>query len=226
MGSCHQRPGCAISPHSGAMPVFPIVFAFQNAALAPSLDPGFDLTIWDPNGSTAHSPMLDLKWTNFTASDPTYVYRGINLTDGGAYRLVWSFGAGNCSGEGGPVVIGGGFRGRSVDFTIENGAQQPDLMAATAGNVASCTHFAFNLTGTLDVPLGAHYDGRNTCAVFSDVNPLVAGDPCAVQVSSATASSISAALVATACAASRTGMSCPSSNVAPRWPGHGSGYAA
>lgn len=195
--------------------LFPIVFAFQNAALASSLDPGFDLVLWDSTFTNASDPGLNLKWTNFT-NEPTFVYTHVsrlNTTADGAptsYSLSWAFGAGNCS-NGGPRFIGGGFRDNSVTFTIQTGAQKPDLVAATA-NSASCTnasHFAFNLTGTLDVD-PAQYDGRNTCAVLSDVQPLVPGDPCAVHVDSATASSISAALTATACAAVSPVVSCPS----------------
>jgi hypothetical protein len=192
--------------------LFPIVFAFQNAALAPSLDPGFELDLWDLTSLnlTGYSPALDLAWTNFSGSDPKYVYTFVTHPKASSYRLEWAFGAGNCSDQGGTVELGGGFRSNSVEFTIQNGAQPPDLVAATAG--ASCSnmsHFAFNLTGTLDIAVPAQYDGRNTCAVFSDVQSLVAGNPCAVQVGSATASSISAALTATACVAVSPVVSCP-----------------
>jgi len=206
--------------------LFPIVFAFQNAALAPSLDPGFDLTIQSSDGGNTtaqiQNPLLDQTWNNFSSSEPTYVYTyitNLNETDSGvaaSYMLSWAFGAGNCSNDTGSQTLGGGFRSSSVEFTIQSGAQQPDLVAATASSssCANMSHFAFNLTGTLDVALPAQYDGRNTCAVFSDVQPLVAGDPCAVQVGSATASSISAALTATACAAVSPVVSCPSDNAA------------
>jgi len=203
--------------------LFPIVFAFRNAALVPSLDPGFDLVLWDSTMTNATDPVLNLKSTNFT-SEPTFVYTyvaGLNTTADGAptsFILSWAFGAGNCSNQGGRLTLGGGFRDNSVIFTIRDGAQQPDLVAATANN-ALCTnasHFAFNLTGTLDVQ-PAQYDGHDTCAVFSDVQPLVPGDPCAVHVDSTVASSISAALTATACAAVSPVVSCPSKDsAAPR----------
>ena len=204
--------------------LFPIIFAFQNAALAPSLDPGFDMTLWDSNGNTATvlPPSIDLKWTNFTSSEPTYVYTyvtSLNQTNGtspASYRLNWAFGAGNCSNEGGAQTIGGGFRDNTVEFTIQSGAQQPDFGAASSASCANMSHFAFNLTGTLDVTRPDNYDGRNTCAVFSDVNPLVDGNPCAAQVGSAAASSISVALTATACAVVSPIISCPSDNAATR----------
>lgn len=206
--------------------LFPIVFAFQNAQLVPSLDPGFDITLWDNSGRnvTGQSPVLNLKTTNFSNTDPTFVYTyvtDLNTTTAGeavSYLLSWAFSAGNCSNIGGALTFGGGFRDNSVQFTIQNGAQQPDLVTATA-NRDSCvnmSHFAFNVTGTLDVTLPAQYDGHNTCAVFSDSEPLVAGNPCAVQVGSATASSIMADLTETACSAASPVVSCPSQNTASR----------
>jgi hypothetical protein len=186
--------------------LFPFIFAFQNAPLAPSLDPGFDMQLWDiTNGNglntTTTSPSLNLAYTNFTA-DPTYVYTFLTNLKPAHYRLVWDFGASNCSLEGGAFTYGGGFRSKSVVFTIQDGAQvtMPDLVTAT--NSAGCediTNFAFNLTGTLNIALPAEYDNRNTCAVFDTEHPLVEGNPCAVEISSATASNISAAITATEC---------------------------
>jgi hypothetical protein len=206
--------------------MFPIVFAFQNAALVPSLDPEFDINIFDSTGnhSIADEPDIDLKWANFSGNDPMYVYTyvtGLNTTEGlasASHALLWGFGAGNCSDNDGGLKFGGGFQGGSVVFTIQSGAQQPNLVAGPASNshCANISHLAFNLTGTLDVAIPAEHDGRNTCAVFSDVNPLVTGNPCAAEVNSATASSISAALTATACAVGRPGVSCNSTNAAAK----------
>ncbi|KAH8649336.1 hypothetical protein BX600DRAFT_369857, partial [Xylariales sp. PMI_506] len=203
--------------------LFPVVFAFQNAALVPSLDPGITLDLYnitDPNNTIATfaSPVLDLTQTNFSISDPTYVYTYIAgldaLTDDSAvsYHLVWSTSAGNCSSQGGALTFGGGWVDAGIVFTIQKGAQQPDLVSAMASSTSSCnstSHFAFNLTGTLDVTQTDKWDGHNTCAVFSDVQPQVAGNPCAVNVSDATASSISASITATACAAVSPVVSCP-----------------
>jgi hypothetical protein len=219
--------------------MFPIVFAFQNAELAPSLDPGFDMTLWDSTGNNtlADQPSIGLQWQNFSGTDPFYVYTfviGLNTTEGktsASHVLNWAFGAGNCSNADGGLKFGGGFRGGFVEFTIQDGAQKPDLVAATTGpGSSSCsdmTHFAFNLTGTLDVPIPKDFGGRNTCAVFSDVSPVVAGNPCAVQVSHEAASSISAALTATACAAAIPGVTCNSTSAGTqRWETGRIGYAA
>lgn len=214
--------------------LFPIVFAFQNAALAPSLDPGFDLTLWDSTFTTGQPLSLDLKNTNFS-SDPTYVYTYVttlnttNSSTAASYSLSWAFSAGNCSETNGAQTIGGGFRDNTVVFTIQSGAQQPDLVAATtetgSASCANMSHFAFNLTGTLGVTQPAKYDGRDTCAVFSDVEPLVPGNPCAVQLSSATASSILVSLTASACKADQPVVSCESKSSAGRaWNTKSAGY--
>ncbi|KAI0014002.1 hypothetical protein F4779DRAFT_560217 [Xylariaceae sp. FL0662B] len=221
--------------------LFPFVFAFRNAALAASLNPHLLLTLWDKYyNKTIFSPTLDLTWTNFSSSEPLYVYTYnsiLNETDSDApetHVLNWALAASNCSNKYGLFEKNGGIRGKAIEFTIQKGAQPPDLVAATA-STASCadpSSWAFNVTGTLDVPL-LQYDGRDKCAVLSEEQPLVTGNPCALQVGTATASSISAAITATACdslkQAFHTFMSCPSDkpsdNAAPgRWNTGFTGY--
>lgn len=87
--------------------IFPVVFAFQNAALVPSLKPGLDLLLWDSTGRElfADQPYVDLQSNNFSGHDPTYVYThvvGLNTTDGGApasHLLSWSLSSTNCSND-------------------------------------------------------------------------------------------------------------------------------
>lgn len=217
--------------------IFPIVFAFQNAALAPTLDPILELSVLqngDVNSNVNYGPQLDLRNTNFSGSDPYYVYTflsNINTTSDGTptpYLLQWQFAAGNCSGPAaGTTNISGGFRTKNVFFTIQDQAQTPNLTASAGTSTCSNTsHFAFNVTGTLPVLDPAEqYAGHNTCAVFSDEQPMPPGNPCAVQLGSATASSISAAMTATICAGPAPSVSCPSSkkNAAPR--AHDPGFA-
>jgi hypothetical protein len=192
-----------------ASTLFPFIFAFQNAPLAPSLDPGFVLQLWDittSNGlnTTSYSPSINVAYTNFSLADPTYVYSFLTDLKPANYRLVWAFGASNCSLDGGAVTYGGGFRDMGLQFTIQEGTQSivPDLVTATDNaGCGAISHFAFNLTGTLDIVLPAQHDNRNTCAVFAEDQPLVQGNPCAVQIGSAIASSISADMTASACKA-------------------------
>lgn len=217
--------------------IFPVVFAFQNAALVPSLAPGLDLFLWDSSGKElfADQPYLNLHWNNFSGHDPTYVYTyvvGLNTTDRGApasHALSWALSAINCSNETGALVFDPNSRSQPVIFTIQSGGKQPDFVAGTAGtsSCANISHLAFNVTGTLDVGNPAVHGGRNTCAIFSDVQPLVAGNPCAGQANPDAASSISAALAATACAASGPSSSCkPTSAAARGWETGYTGYTA
>ncbi|OIW30766.1 hypothetical protein CONLIGDRAFT_630705 [Coniochaeta ligniaria NRRL 30616] len=214
------------------VPLFPIVFAFQNPELAQSIDPAFDLQLWNAEylNATSYGPSLDVRWTNFSGSGPVYVWTYIsqmNTTDGDApvpYLLNWDFGAGNCSDNGGALSIGGGFRDNVIQFTLQRGAKSPDLVAASASpSCSDMSHLAFNLTGTLDAT-GAKYYGRNSCAVFSDVQPLVPGNPCGAQVGTAVASSISAAMTSSNCAGVKPVVSCPSTNAA--WGNRGMAYTA
>jgi hypothetical protein len=198
--------------------LFPVVFAFQNAALVPSLDPGISITLYNgasASKATVATPVLDLRNTNFTGSDPTYVstyITGLDKLSDGAYTLNWQTSAGNCSNTNGPLTFGGGWVGTSLHFSVKKGAQQPDLVAATA-SCTNASHFAFNLTGTLPVTQSDQWDGHSSCAVFADVQqPQVAGNPCAVVVSAAQASNISASMTASACAAVSPVVSCPPSN--------------
>ena len=197
--------------------IFPIVFAFQNSSLVPSLDPGFDLNIrYGQNFSKSLGPAIPLKATNLT-NGTTYVYTYVTGIKAEAndtpasYLLSWSFGAGNCSNTEGAVKLGGGWRDNGVGFTIKNGAQTPDL-GSSVSSCASASHLAFNVTKVLDVPLPSQYDGHKTCAVFSDEQPLVPGNPCAANPDTAAQSSISAALTATACTAATPVVSCPASH--------------
>ncbi|KAB5539352.1 hypothetical protein GE09DRAFT_315742 [Coniochaeta sp. 2T2.1] len=217
--------------------IFPIVFAFQNAALVPSLNPVLDMLLWDSAGNDimADQPYINLQWNNFSSHDPTYVYTyvvgldtdGVDGAAPASHALNWGLTFANCSNETGALVFAGGSRSTPVFFTIQSGAKQPDLVASTAGSssCADISHFAFNLTGTLNVSFPAVYGGCNTCAVFSDgAQTLVAGNPCAARVNPDTASSILAALTATACAAPRPVISCESTTSAPA-KGWKTGYA-
>jgi len=199
--------------------LFPIVFALQNAPLFPLFDPQFDFQIWDithGNGlnATSYAPVLDLSTTNFTVAETIFVYTYVHLPVG-SYSLVWGFAITNCSeGEAGEplgFVHSGGSRGYGVQFTVQDGAQVVDLAAPlTSDQCAGLEHFSFNVTGTLEVPEPAEDDGLDTCAVLDEQMPLVEGNPCAVSVGTAAASSIEAQITKTECGriSPLTGISC------------------
>ncbi|KAJ5522065.1 hypothetical protein N7527_006180 [Penicillium freii] len=210
--------------------VFPIVFAFQNAALIPSLDPSFDINLWvNVEHNTSILPAnIDLTAVNFSSAavgdQPLYVYTfatNLNTTNNGAdavtlYNLVWAFGAGNCSGDDrSATTFGGGFESSNVIFTIAQSGAAPEISnnASTSTNASACTglsHLAFNVTGTLPVADTRKWDGHNTCAVFSDTTPTPVGSPCAATADASAAASISAAATSKACAAFSPAISCPS----------------
>jgi len=131
----------------------------------------------------------------------------------GLYSLVWSFGVANCSeGEAGEpegFVERGGWRGYGVQFTVQDSAQVVDLAAPlTSDECANLEHFSFNVTGTLDVPIPSEYNGQDTCAVLDEKMPLVEGNPCAVSVGTAAASSIQAQITKTECGGISPAISC------------------
>ncbi|ERS96165.1 uncharacterized protein SPSK_00054 [Sporothrix schenckii 1099-18] len=213
-------------------PIFPVVFAFQNPALAPALDPDFSLNLWVnvEHNTSIYLNSIDLTAVNFTSttaangtSEPLFVYTyavNLNTTSNGAdpvtrYNLVWAFGAGNCSAqeEGGPIALGGGFRSKNVIFSIaQSGGAAPDIAGGEVGECSHLTNMAFNLTDILPVADVSKNDGHDTCAVLSDTTPLPVGNPCAATADAAVAASISAAATSHVCAAVSPAISCPSKN--------------
>lgn len=215
-----------IFPHNDTYapsPLMPIVFAFQNSRLAAPLDPGLHYQIVDLRNASAgpvSSGILDLQWANFTSSDPYFAFDSASeLGDvESTWSLSWTLASGNCSGspDDGTVKFSGRNQDNSVIFTTKNGSPKPDLVAATSdGTCAHTEGYSFNVTGVLDVPPGGKYDGRNSCAILSPVSPTL--KPCGAKVDAAAASSISAAITATACAGAHPVVSCPPNhNAAPR----------
>ncbi|KAL1891066.1 hypothetical protein Sste5346_007891 [Sporothrix stenoceras] len=212
--------------------VFPIVFAIQNPALAPSLDPGFQFELWQniAHNNSLDLPNIDLGSTNFTnATGSVYVYTyalNINTTSNGAdastqYNLAWSFSAGNCSASSTDSTeassFGGGFVFNNVIFTIaKEGGVAPSINTTDSSSCKDLSYLAFNLTGTLTVPDPAkQWDGHSSCAVFSDSTPNPAsGNPCAATANASVAASILAGAKSSACAAATPAISCPAKSAA------------
>ncbi|KAK4097266.1 hypothetical protein N658DRAFT_500571 [Parathielavia hyrcaniae] len=73
-------------------PWFPIVFAFQNAHLAPHLRPFIEYSVRntsDLTGGLAASRQLDLTWTNWSSHEPYFVYSFENVVTEGHWQLFW-----------------------------------------------------------------------------------------------------------------------------------------
>jgi len=86
-----------------------------------------------------------------------------------------------------------------IEFTVKNGAKQPDLVAATADDTcASSQNFTFDVLGTLNVSRIVLYDGRSSCAVLPAPMSTPSANPCGAKLNSSAASSISSAI--TSCA--------------------------
>jgi hypothetical protein len=195
-------------------PLFPIVFGLQNAPLFPSLDPSFELLLWNFTlgygiNATSYSPSVSLSATNFTRAETAFAYGFVANLSTGYYSLVWSFTSANCSDADGVFVDNGGTRSHGVQFTIQDGAPVVDIAAPlTSDECAGIEHFAFNVTGTLEVPDPGLYDGTDTCAVLNGTTALVEGNPCAVSIGAAAASSIEAQITSTACSGLSPVVSC------------------
>lgn len=200
-------------------PLMPIVFAIQNSNLAAPLDPGLSYHIEElgtsSNGTNIISGILDLRWANFSSSGPYFAFASTSqlINAEGTWLFSWTLASGNCSGspENGTMEFSGHNQAHFIIFTTKNGSQQPDLVAATEDATCAKTEsHTFNVTGILDVPnsIGSNYDGRDSCAVLSPASSP-APNPCGAKVDSVSASSISAALTATACASLHPVVSCP-----------------
>lgn len=177
----------------------PIVFAIQNPEAAKDLALNIQWSLGKIGVGASAGGLIDLTWTNFT-SDPYYVVTSTylaNVTEG-AYNLLWELTAGNCSE--GAMEPSFASLNNIVTFTIRNGAQAPDLVAAAgADSCADMPSRTFNVTGTLPIQADPwSEDGRNTCAVLGQPTPTA--DPCNLKLDSAEASSISATITASACA--------------------------
>ncbi|KAH6855748.1 hypothetical protein B0I37DRAFT_365628 [Chaetomium sp. MPI-CAGE-AT-0009] len=177
---------------------FPIVFAFQNPELAWYLNTDISYTIrnWSyflgDNVMSGH----DLRWTNWSTHDPYFVANFFDepFAVEGQWRLTWAD-------PDDPRIIAN-FSRWSVDFTISNGGQPVDLVAATADDEKCPVELgaAIRVTGeTKAVGEFGVWSGGDTCAVLDISSPTPTPNPCAVKIDSATAASISASWTARVC---------------------------
>jgi hypothetical protein len=192
-------------------PVFPIVFAVQNlAAATPSTLIQIQWTLIKINEYRIHTDLITMPNTN--SSDLYYINLWTSWLNGtasaGAYGLSWEFTYNNCTEPGLDVGVDTGFEGLtrnftrgSFEFTIEPGAQQPDLGADL--DACPAQNATIEITGTMPVrwePL----QPRHVCGILATEQPPAT--PCVARMNEAAASSIAAELTASACA---TGLSTP-----------------
>src|SRR5262249_23428719 len=160
-------------------------FAIQNSRYAVPLDLSFQYTLYNGSGIVDNPIIADrellLKYADFSSSDPYFAIDSVpymNTTEG-IWTFTWTSFSGNCShttinGTHDQAALGAGLWGTHVahdsapiEFTIKNGAQQPDLVAATTDDTcANSGNFTFNVTGTLNVTYPPLFNGRSSCAVL------------------------------------------------------------
>ncbi|WPH04723.1 Hypothetical protein R9X50_00761800 [Acrodontium crateriforme] len=191
-------------------PLIPIVFAIQNTQFAAAVDLGYvTYTILEYNNPDnilldANTRILHRQNLNFTGSDPYFIYASTtNLSQSeGTWMLTWGIASTQCDNvneEFGPIT-GGDFQQNRLLFSTKQGAQQPDLVAATMekannGTCDSTQGFAFNITTIIDTyPLDT---ASTACAVVGDPTPTA--NPCRVTINNQSATSISAALTSSEC---------------------------
>ncbi|KAK4107829.1 hypothetical protein N656DRAFT_792898 [Canariomyces notabilis] len=107
---------------------------------------------------------------------------------------------------------------RAIKFTIEDGGQAVELVAATDNDKSCDEEFGVSINVTdksMEVPSSRNFDG-GTCAVLASSTPTVSPHPCQVQIDSAAAASISASVVADLCASFDPPADCPKDNTARR----------
>ncbi|KND89244.1 hypothetical protein TOPH_06115 [Tolypocladium ophioglossoides CBS 100239] len=124
---------------------------------------------------------------------------GLNNTEGN-WMFSWELHSGNCSmpEEFAPLKVTDLVQRKHIYFITKNGAQRPDLVAATQdGTCADTESVAFNITGMIGVPIGSHYNDQASCPTLSPAAPTP--DPCRVKVDSTSASSISYTIQSSAC---------------------------
>lgn len=199
---------------------FPIVFALQNAALADNLKPLIEFVVL--NGSMSMLDVVNertfrLQWANYT-TEPYLVYAFLDFRIEGPLKLLWSVWWRKCEQSGEVVeIIRDNSTGLWVDFKISDGAQQADLVAATAREEQCPAHvgLAINVTDeTHDVP--EPLSGVNTlhgiCAVVGSSSPTPDSNPCRVRIDRAAVESMEAEELDRRCGSLSPPADCPEQN--------------
>ena len=193
---------------------FPIVFALQNAQLAKHLDP--TIRSFVRNGSNLELAFGhdhdDLANANYT-TEPYFVYRYLNVNAEGPYELFATTSWKSCNESGDQVSMLGNTSSFGVDFTIKSGAEEVDLVAATAKDEpCSQAGVAISVTDqTRELPPSGDQPAR-TCAVLASSSPSPTTNPCRVKIDAAVVASMSAAVHAASCKGPNPPADCPKEN--------------
>ena len=175
-------------------PFMPVVFAIQNSAIAAPLDIYITWHVTQLDGNASTSGALDLRQTNFTRSDPFFVFdvaQRLNGTEG-TWAAAWALSLFNCSvstqaGENYTTVTKNLASSRVV-FTTRPDAPGPNLVQSPKACVGS-KGVVINIAETLPVNSLSTNDGHGSCHVLASP-PSVTGNSCSVTVNETTAVSI------------------------------------
>jgi hypothetical protein len=182
--------------------VFPIIFALQGwPAALPSTMLGFGWSLAKLDGVYIAGDDSALPYENSLegVSDPHYVKQWTawlsEAESAGTYVLAWEFTYTYCPGF--PPDLTAASIKDSLYFTIEPGAQQPNLGA----DLETCPakHTTIGISDTQPFEWQMQFSPpRSVCSLIAHLPPP--GNPCAVRLDQAAASSIAAELTASACA--------------------------
>jgi hypothetical protein len=161
---------------------FPIIIAFQNSGLAPFLNPQIyvDIMNLDDDRGHAKSPSYDMRWANFSSSDPYHKLRVLNFDKEGRWALAWEVSWDGCTEE--SLATSSGYKNimhnktrRAMIFTTRNAAQEVDLVSATNNrNFSEDQGVAISVTTTLPGPelyKWDHNNGNGICASLASTTP-------------------------------------------------------
>ncbi|GAB1312546.1 ML-like domain-containing protein [Madurella fahalii] len=184
---------------------FPIIFAIQNANMAQLLQPEIYLFIRNgPDLRSAFGDSIhDLTYANYS-SEPYFVYHHVNIETEGRYQLFSTVTWRSCNVSGDEVSILGNDINFNVYFNISRGAQEVDLVAATA-NDKTCppeNRVTINMTDQILEVAPVYWDAHRpsgTYAVLASSSPTPTANPCQVRIDTAVVASMSASLHAALC---------------------------
>lgn len=211
-------------------PLTPIVFAFRNAALAPYLNPTISFSIWNLNdmGNDVLTMTYDVRWANFSDSEPYFAYRGFDkFAAEGDWMLKYTIGWDGCDEEAvnsldrGAETIVRNRTTQGVRFATRKGGREVDLVAASKDK-ETCDEkagIAVNVTKILTAPDGVDWIGRTEKCAAVELSPSPTPDPCRIEIDTAAASSISAAVTSWRCDVPSPADFCPpvEESIAWKW---------
>lgn len=210
----------------------PFVFAIRNAKLAKYLVPEIKYSAWNQSeGGNSFSFTHDnLQWANWSSQEPYFVYNFHSGLHEGSWRLDWEFWYTSCNENysdftGVPSTnidspVKHNQTSQSITFTIKEGSQAVDLVAATADD-KTCSQengAAINVTGkTQSVSPAQQEMPDDSCVMVGSPQPTAT--PCQVKVDSAVAASMTASLRAKLCdplTSTNRPADCPEDNAAQK----------